>query len=269
MSMFSVLASQVIIDTIAPTAPTNLSANATNPDTSYITLQWTHSTDNVGVNGYQIWRSEEFATFSVIGNTNGNVYTDFSAQYNSTYSYKIKAYDAAGNFSEFSNIDTVSPQNQCFVEGTIITLYNGTSVPIEKLVNGQELLSAKLQGFTDTNIIKDLYNWSSNVLHIETLQSPIVFVKQAVTNRTICINKGLLEATEMHSQLIKRNNVWSFIPIHNIKVGDFVYGIEGDDIEVVSVEVNNKIQSIYPLTLTGHHTYFANGVLTHNAKVQQ
>lgn len=43
------------VDTIPPTAPTNLTSTATSSST--ISLGWDESTDNTGVSGYQVWRS--------------------------------------------------------------------------------------------------------------------------------------------------------------------------------------------------------------------
>jgi hypothetical protein len=65
MSMFSVLASQRFIDTIAPTAVQNLVTTTTQSSAS-IRLDWSPASDNVAVAGYQIWRSEEFGAFTVL-----------------------------------------------------------------------------------------------------------------------------------------------------------------------------------------------------------
>ena len=44
-------------DSQAPTTPTGLTATAGAEGTFKITLNWTASTDNVGVAGYQVWRA--------------------------------------------------------------------------------------------------------------------------------------------------------------------------------------------------------------------
>lgn len=83
-------------DTQPPTAPANLAASAAG--SSQIDLQWTASTDNVGVTGYQIYRGS-----TQIDTTTGTTYTDTGLSPNTTYSYYVKAYDAAGNVSTASN----------------------------------------------------------------------------------------------------------------------------------------------------------------------
>jgi chitodextrinase len=79
-------------DTVAPTAPTNLVANANT--TSSITLAWTASLDNVGVAGYGVYNgatnvgTATVATFTVTGLSCGTGYT-----------LAVDAFDAAGNRS--------------------------------------------------------------------------------------------------------------------------------------------------------------------------
>jgi hypothetical protein len=82
------------VDTIAPSAPTGLTAGATNSTT--VTLSWSASSDNEGVAGYDVIRNgSTIATVSGPGTT----YTDASAQPDTTYTYAVSARDQAGNVS--------------------------------------------------------------------------------------------------------------------------------------------------------------------------
>ena len=88
-------------DTQAPSAPTNLVASGTTNTTT--TLNWTASTDNVGVVGYDVYR----------GNTNLGTVTTTSANItgltaSTTYSFSVRAKDAAGNVSGASNTVNVT-----------------------------------------------------------------------------------------------------------------------------------------------------------------
>lgn len=83
-------------DTEPPTAPTNLTATAVS--SSQINLAWTASTDNVGVTGYQVFRDG-----AQVGTTATASYPDTGLSPSTTYSYYVKAYDAAGNVSAQSN----------------------------------------------------------------------------------------------------------------------------------------------------------------------
>jgi chitodextrinase len=83
-------------DTTPPTVPTNLTA--TLGSLTQINLSWTASTDNVGVTGYQIYRDG-----SQIATTAGTSYQDTGLSPDLTYTYRVAAYDAAGNVSGLSN----------------------------------------------------------------------------------------------------------------------------------------------------------------------
>jgi chitodextrinase len=87
-------------DTTAPSTPTGLTATAAS--TSQINLSWTASTDNVGVTGYRIYRNGGLAP---IATTAGNVttYQNTGLSASTTYSYRVQAFDAAGNASAQSS----------------------------------------------------------------------------------------------------------------------------------------------------------------------
>lgn len=83
-------------DITPPTQPTNLSANNTT-DTS-TQLSWTASTDNVGVTGYEVYQDDLLITTVT---TTTHPVSNLSPE--TTYTYKVKALDLAGNGSVFSN----------------------------------------------------------------------------------------------------------------------------------------------------------------------
>jgi len=89
-------------DNEAPTAPTNLRATKIR-DTS-ISIAWDPSRDNVGVAGYQIFNPDTGIMTGVTSDTN---YDFENLQPDTTYKFYVRAYDAAGNFSAFSEILTV------------------------------------------------------------------------------------------------------------------------------------------------------------------
>jgi hypothetical protein len=104
--VFSVSASTT--DTQAPTVPANLTATALS-DTQ-VRLQWSASTDNVaGTIQYRIYRNNVYVT-----NVTTLTYTNTGLTGNTSYSYKILAWDAAKNISLFTVpvvIKTLVPVN--------------------------------------------------------------------------------------------------------------------------------------------------------------
>ena len=81
-------------DVSAPSIPQGLGASAVG--STFVDLNWTASTDDVGVAGYTVYRNgSTLATVS--GGTTS--YRDTSVSPNVTYSYRVAAFDAAGNQS--------------------------------------------------------------------------------------------------------------------------------------------------------------------------
>ncbi|WP_344829866.1 endonuclease [Chryseobacterium ginsenosidimutans] len=85
-----------VVDTQAPTAPTNLSTS--NPSSNTISLSWTASTDNIGVVAYDIYKDGVF-----YGTVNGTTATVNGLNPSTTYNFYVIAKDAAGNSSTASN----------------------------------------------------------------------------------------------------------------------------------------------------------------------
>jgi Bacterial Ig domain/Calcineurin-like phosphoesterase len=98
----SIPCSGAATDTTAPHTPTNLTASASG--STHVDLNWTSATDNVGVTNYEIYRDGEL--IDTIGSTTS--YADNTVVGSFSYQYKIRAIDAAGNFSGFSSQVTIT-----------------------------------------------------------------------------------------------------------------------------------------------------------------
>jgi hypothetical protein len=89
---------ELIVDVVAPTPPANLAAVASSGPR--VDLRWTPSSDDTGVTGYDIYRNDSLIASIPAAST----YTDTTVSRHTTYSYKLKAKDAAGNLSDFSGV---------------------------------------------------------------------------------------------------------------------------------------------------------------------
>lgn len=89
------------IDTIAPTAPTGLTASETT--TTSTKLTWVAATDNVAVTGYNVYNGA-----SLITTVTGLTYTATGLTASTAYSFSVKAKDAAPNLSASSNVVNVT-----------------------------------------------------------------------------------------------------------------------------------------------------------------
>ena len=98
----------VTADTTPPTPPTNLAATGGAGSAS---LSWTASTDNVGVTGYDVYRSTTSgftpSSSNLVGTTAATSYTDAGLAAG-TYYYLVEAFDAAGNLSAPSSQATAA-----------------------------------------------------------------------------------------------------------------------------------------------------------------
>lgn len=105
-----------VVDTTPPSVPAGLTGSAV--DANNVRLNWTASTDTVGVAGYYVYRNNvQIATVS-----SGTTFLDASAAGATTYSYTVKAFDAAANQSAAStavSVTTPPPTSACQVKFTI------------------------------------------------------------------------------------------------------------------------------------------------------
>ncbi len=91
----------VALDTTAPTAPTGLSAS--NTTQTGTTISWSASTDAVGVTGYDVYKNG-----ALISSSTSTSYTASGLTASTTYSFTVKARDAAGNVSATSSALSVT-----------------------------------------------------------------------------------------------------------------------------------------------------------------
>ncbi|MFD1602475.1 endonuclease [Flavobacterium artemisiae] len=101
-------------DTQAPTAPSSLTS--TSQTANSISLNWTASTDNVGVTGYDVYANSVLKT-----TVSGTTATINGLTASTNYSIYIKAKDAAGNASASSN--TISVTTNSGGTGTATELF--------------------------------------------------------------------------------------------------------------------------------------------------
>jgi chitodextrinase len=95
-------------DTAPPSAPGSLTAAAVSA--TQINLSWAASVDNVAVTSYQVQRCQgsPCSEFSTIGSPTAMSFSDTGLTPATSYSYRVRALDAADNRSTFSNLATAA-----------------------------------------------------------------------------------------------------------------------------------------------------------------
>ena len=103
--LYSVFGAPPPADTTAPSVPASLGATAAS--SSQINLSWSASIDTggSGLAGYRIERcaGAGCSNFAEIGNTTGTSFSNTGLTASTSYSYRIRAFDGAGNNSGYSN----------------------------------------------------------------------------------------------------------------------------------------------------------------------
>jgi len=156
---YTVAITQPSADTQAPTAPTNLAASSITQTTA--TLSWTASTDNVGVTGYDV-----YINGSLLGTSTTTSYNATGLTAATTYSFYVKARDAAGNVSVASNtinVTTLSTSiTYCASKGLNVTYEWIDLVRINEINN----VTAANAGYADfTNLVANVGRGVSNTIY--------------------------------------------------------------------------------------------------------
>lgn len=93
-------------DTENPSVPGNFTVNVNGP--TQVSMNWTASTDNVGVVGYKVYRNDN--VIATIGQSSVS-YTDITAQPNKVYLYAVEAFDNENNSSKTSEKRIYTPSS--------------------------------------------------------------------------------------------------------------------------------------------------------------
>ncbi|HST47975.1 fibronectin type III domain-containing protein [Jatrophihabitans sp.] len=112
-------------DSTPPSAPGNLTAAAAGPTS--VQLSWTASTDNVGVTGYEIYRNSAGTPLATVAGTVTS-YLDNTVAPATTYSYTVRARDAAGNSTASNAASVTTPA------GTGTTIFASDDVTVDQAV---------------------------------------------------------------------------------------------------------------------------------------
>jgi hypothetical protein len=130
-------------DTQAPTAPTAL--GATTVSGTQIDLTWTAAGDDVRVTGYLVEScpGADCSDFAQVGTSTTTSFSSTGLTSGTTYTFRVRAQDAAGNTGAFSNtVQATTSVVPAFVQGTF--------------VNPSTPLNAVTAAFTDAQAAGDL-----------------------------------------------------------------------------------------------------------------
>jgi uncharacterized repeat protein (TIGR01451 family) len=152
-----------------PSDPSNLSATPVSQ--SQIDLSWTASTDNVGVTGYRLERCQgtSCTNFVEVATPAGSPHSDTGLTAGATYRYRVRAADAAGNLSGYSNIATATTQGAANTAptATISTPANLTTWKVGDTIS----FSGSATDAEDVNVATSGLSWTLVQQHCPSGQS--------------------------------------------------------------------------------------------------
>ena len=163
-------------DTTPPSTPSGVTVSSTT--SSSVSLSWTASTDDVGVTGYRVYRGS-----TLVGSPSSTSFTDTGLAASTTYSYTVKAVDAAGNVSAASSAvsattgggsDTTPPSAP---SGVTVSSTTSTTVALSWTASTDNV------GVTGYNVYRDgtLVGSSTTTSFADTGLSPSTTYSYAVT----------------------------------------------------------------------------------------
>jgi hypothetical protein len=143
----------------------------------------------------------------------------------------------------------------CFVAGTLVTMADGTTKPIEQIQVGDIVRSWDKTEHFHITPREEVFTF----VHARVVE---VFSHPAADAPALVYINGVLTATPEH--LIYTSGGWK--AAIRLVIGDVLL-LNGEPLEVVSIETLPGFEPVYNLH-TNHesHNYFANGILVHNSK---
>ena len=176
------------------------------------------------------------------------------------------AVEGTGGLYETLSACQLDCGNSCFIEGTNITLADGSQVLIETLQAGDILKSYAIDTlplYSDDNTV--LTTWNTENLTGTSSTATIMSINPVQVSEIIVIN-DLLKTTPNHKHLVKHGDVWSFTSAHNVVVGDIMIDINNNEFEITSVELQQVEKTVYKMDVETLDVFYAENVLTHNLK---
>ena len=152
--------------------------------------------------------------------------------------------------------------DSCLAYGTMIAMADGTYKPVEELVVGDVVKSLHIDSLDQDESTHQ--NWTVSTWNVEPATAIVKSAKSGSWYRYCDINEGFLLLTNDHELLIQRDGEYRFMAAAGIRVGDSLYGIDGEWIPVFSHKRVYNILNFVSIDVEDEDVYFANGILSHN-----
>lgn len=187
-------------DTQAPTTPTNLVAS--NITTSSLQLNWTASTDNIGVSGYDVYMNGSLKTS--VTSTSASI-TGLTAA--TSYSFYVKAKDAAGNASANSTTINATSTSASLITDLYFSEYieGSSNNKILEIANGTGS-SVALSSYVVKKQTNGAGAWSTGITLSGTLANGAKYVMVHSSTSSTCYSVASANYSSAGSELTFNGN---------------------------------------------------------------
>ena len=157
----------------------------------------------------------------------------------------------------------------CLLEGTLVTMHDGTQKKIEDLRVGDTLMSKAVLGepnMPDSDDPAVLTTWSSPSISLSTMLTQISSVVGYPKTKITYINSGLLYASDEHLHVVKKDGSWTVAQTTDLLVGDSLINEAGEEIVIDNISTVYGTFTVYKVNVEQDDVFIANGIVTHNGK---
>ncbi|MFD1604145.1 fibronectin type III domain-containing protein [Flavobacterium artemisiae] len=261
-----------ILDAASPTAPTITDYSV---ETNYITFSWSASTDDVGVAEYVVYRRtyNGDVSESYLG-TPDNFCTVFGS-FNTIYYFRVRAKDATGKLSAYSNEITVamgsggsSGGGGCFDIESLVTMASGQSKKLKNIVAGD-----KLHGLTFPNEIDesdgDYMLWNGKLSEAAKAEVTVVNKRTSIQPNYFEIKTAdnTIKVTGLHPLLITEDGEnLRWVCTKNVVETMFLIDKTGKTKAIESITFKEEPLEVALLDVEDVDNYIISGITAHNNK---
>jgi hypothetical protein len=154
----------------------------------------------------------------------------------------------------------------CLVGTSLIEMSDGSFKQIKDIKVGDFIKSLYIDSLTPK--YSEENNWrADDITNSNKTTEEVLDIQSYVDKEIYNINNGLIECTHSHKHIIKQNGVWCIKTTDKINVGDIFLNSKNEEVEITSITINEKTDDVYNIRVSGKHTYYVNGILTHNVKL--
>tara|TARA_R110000822_G_C15256666_1_gene487847 strand:+ start:300 stop:1244 length:945 start_codon:yes stop_codon:yes gene_type:complete len=202
---------------------------------------------------------------------NGNT---IKIKFTSSTEYETSVTKTASMNGDSASLTVITGEDpECFEASTLILMANGTYKTLANIVVGDQVT-----GYTTPSMIDqgepDWMDWTAPALVDGSNKTATVVSVNSHTHLTYYTINNEFNVTASHPLLTYKDNLWQWIIIENLAIGDILWSDEGTHVPVTSItytETEDAAEAITVVALDVEtvDTYFVKGasgttILAHN-----